>query len=114
MVNARTAPPQPSDSSERATSSATTGSARPFGSINVLVVDDEVALLNLMQRYLGRIGYQVEISANSCAALDMIIAEPCRFQLVVADLGMPQLSGRELVVRIGEINPSIAILVCSG
>jgi len=81
---------------------------------SVLVVDDELPLLNLMQRYLQRLGYQAETTADSSAALQMVVAEPGRFQLVVADLSMPQLSGRELVKKIGEVNPEIGILVCSG
>ena len=80
----------------------------------VLVVDDELPLLNLMQRYLERLGYEVETCPDSQEALNRIIQDPLRFRLVVADLSMPQLSGRDMVVKIGEVNPEIAILVCSG
>jgi DNA-binding NtrC family response regulator len=80
----------------------------------VLVVDDELALLALMQRYLERLGYEVESCSDSRAALNMVSDNPFVFRLVVADLSMPQLSGRDLVSRIGEVNPEIAILVCSG
>lgn len=81
---------------------------------NVLVVDDEVALLNLMHRYLERIGYSVEVRSDSLEALSLLAAGPDRFQLVVVDLTMPRLSGRDLVAKIVEINPEIRVLICSG
>ena len=80
----------------------------------VLVVDDEVALLQLMKRYLDRLGYDVEICADSQVALNLIVSDPRRFQLVVVDLSMPQISGRDLVTKIGEVNVETGILVCSG
>jgi DNA-binding response OmpR family regulator len=82
--------------------------------LRVLVVDDELALLELMRRYLERIGYAVETCSDSQEALLLFVSDPDRFQLVVADLSMPQLSGRDLVVKIGEINPQTRVLVCSG
>ena len=82
--------------------------------LRVLVVDDELALLRLMRRYLERIGYAVETCSDSQEALNLFVADPNRFQLVVADLSMPQLSGRDLIVKIEEINPQTRVLVCSG
>ena len=67
-----------------------------------------------MQRYLDRIGYEVEICSDSEVALELFVADPDRFQLVVADLSMPRLSGRDLVAKIGAINPETGVLVCSG
>ena len=81
---------------------------------NVLVVDDEVALLNLMRRYLERIGYSVEIRSDSLESLSLIAEEPGRFQLVIVDLSLPRLSGRDLVTKIVEINPETRVLICSG
>jgi DNA-binding NtrC family response regulator len=80
----------------------------------VLIVDDEVALLHLMKRYLDRVGYEVETCADSQAALDLFVSDPHRFELVVVDLSMPQLPGRELVARIGDANGDTGVLVCSG
>ncbi len=80
----------------------------------VLVVDDEVALLQLMKRYLDRVGYEVETCSDSQVALNLFVSGPYRFQIVIVDLSMPRLSGRELVTRIGEANPETGILVCSG
>ena len=82
--------------------------------VRVLVVDDELALLQLMRRYLERIGYAVETCSDSQEALNLFVSDPDRFQLIVADLSMPQLSGRDLVIKIGEINPRTRVLVCSG
>lgn len=82
--------------------------------LRVLVVDDEVPLLQLMKRYLDRIGYDAEICSDSQVALDLLVSDPYHFHLVVADLSMPQLSGRDLVARMEDVNPEIGVLVCSG
>ena len=67
-----------------------------------------------MKRYLDRIGYDAEICSDSQVALDLLVSDPYHFHLVVADLSMPQLSGRDLVARMEDVNPEIGVLVCSG
>ncbi|MEO8127454.1 MAG: response regulator [Bryobacteraceae bacterium] len=80
----------------------------------LLIVDDEAALLKLMETFLGRMGYQVASLASANAALTRFEAGPEEFRLVVADLTMPEMSGDKMALRMVELNPNIRVLLCSG
>jgi len=80
----------------------------------ILVVDDEVSLIELLERYLRRLGYEVEAYSGSKAALESFEGAPDRYDLVIADLGMPDMPGDALLSRMLEIRPDLRILICSG
>jgi DNA-binding NtrC family response regulator len=80
----------------------------------LLIVDDEPKLLELMSRYLGRLGYQVETSGDAAAALALFQAGPERFSMVITDLSLPSLNGEELVERIRQIRPGLPAIITSG
>ncbi len=80
----------------------------------LLLVDDETALLDLMRRYLTRLGYEVDAYSNAHAALQRFESQAGDYTLVVADLSMPGMTGEELLDRILAVNPDIHVLVCSG
>ena len=80
----------------------------------ILLIDDELPLLQLIERHLKRIGYEVDTHALSASGLESLEAKPDGYGLVIADLGMPDISGEALVHRIFEIHPGARILICSG
>ncbi len=80
----------------------------------ILVVDDEPALLSVMEQYLLRLGYEVTASRSAQQAWKLFEAEPSGFSLVIADITMPEMSGEELLSRLLDLNPAIRILICSG
>ncbi len=80
----------------------------------ILLVEDEPPLLQLIQKYLQRLGFEVETHLKSFEALSSFQAAPDRFGLVIADLGMPDMPGDTLLTRMLEIRPELRILVCSG
>lgn len=80
----------------------------------VLVVDDEIALLELLKKYLSRLGYEVTAFQAAQDAWLHFESDPTRYALVIADLSMPEISGQDLVLRMLELNPAMRILVCSG
>ena len=80
----------------------------------LLLVDDEAALLKLMETFLGRMGYQVAAHTSACAALARFEAAPEDFRLVVADITMPEMSGEQMALRMVSLNPKIRVLLCSG
>jgi DNA-binding NtrC family response regulator len=80
----------------------------------ILLVDDELPLLQLLEKYLQRAGFDVETQSSSVDALRSFEAAPGRFDLVIADLGMPEMPGDTLLTRMLEIKPDLLILVCSG
>jgi len=77
-------------------------------------VEDEPPLLDLIEKYLRRLGFEVETHLKSREALRSFEAAPDRFGLVIADLGMPEVPGDKMLARMLEIRPDLRILVCSG
>jgi DNA-binding NtrC family response regulator len=82
--------------------------------IKILLVEDEPPLLQLIQKYLERLGFEVETYLKSFDALRDFEAAPDRYGMVIADLGMPDMPGDTLLTRMLEIKPDLRILVCSG
>ncbi len=82
--------------------------------IKILLVEDEPPLLQLIEKYLERLGFEVETHLRSFDALRNFEAAPHGYDMVIADLGMPDLPGDTLLTRMLEIRPDLRILVCSG
>ena len=80
----------------------------------LLIVDDELALLDLLKRYLERQGYQVDLASTAEDALECFESDPARFACVLADLSLPGMNGEDLVERMRSINPSLPALISSG
>lgn len=78
----------------------------------ILIVDDEDLLLNMGQMVLSSYGYRALISTNGQDALELLQQEPV--DLVITDLVMPNMSGRELIERIREVSPTTKIICSSG
>lgn len=81
---------------------------------HILVVDDEVALLGLVQMYLGRLGYSVEKAENAAAALAVVNGDAGRFKVAVVDLTLPDRPGKDLAIELARMNEELKVLVCSG
>jgi two-component system cell cycle sensor histidine kinase/response regulator CckA len=84
------------------------------GNQTVLMVDDEELLLTMGQMLLSEFGYRV-LSANSGEKALEILAKPGQqIDLVVTDLVMPGMSGRELIERLRQLSPKLRVLSVSG
>ena len=86
--------------------------ARGHGKI--LLVDDEPMVLTLERRILVRLGYEVSCASGGPEALAQLRAEPGRFDLVITDQTMPQMSGLALLAIIQRENPGMPVIICSG
>jgi len=82
--------------------------------VKILLVEDEPPLLQLIEKYLQRMGFAVETHLKSFDALQSFEAAPDGYGMVIADLGMPDMPGDTLLTRMLEIRPDLRILVCSG
>lgn len=82
--------------------------------VRILLVEDEPALLQLIQRYLQRLGFQIEAHTSSLEALQSFQAAPDRYSLIVADLGLPDMAGETLLSRMLKLRPGLCIVICSG
>lgn len=80
----------------------------------VLLVEDELPLLQLLERYLRRLGFEVTTYSSSVEALGEFETAPGVYDLVIADLGMPEISGDKMLTRMLAVQPDLLILICSG
>ncbi len=86
----------------------------PHGNERILFVDDEQMLIEVNQEILNSLGYEVKTANNSLVALEFFRDNPDAFDLVIADQGMPLMSGFELSENILSIRKDIPIIVCTG
>lgn len=84
------------------------------GNQTILIVDDEEMLLNLGQTVLSAFGYKVLTANSGARALELFSQSPGQIDLVITDMVMPGMSGRELVDQLRRISPHVPILCTSG
>ena len=80
----------------------------------VLVVDDEAALVELAEELLAGLGYEPVGFASSVQALAEFKADPDRFDLVITDEVMPDMTGTVLATALHELRPGLPIVLASG
>ena len=88
--------------------------APPRGSETILFVEDEDSVRELVRDYLAGTGYHVLEAVDGVQALEVAAAHKGAIQILVTDVVMPRLSGRELASRIAAQRPNIKILFISG
>jgi DNA-binding NtrC family response regulator len=80
----------------------------------VLVVDDESVMRSLVRRTLEAEDFHVEEAKDGASALALIQARNEPFDLVLTDLSMPGIDGRQLSETLAQYRPSVAVLCMSG
>lgn len=83
------------------------------GSEFVLVVDDETAIRNLLSDVLTSAGYRVMTATNGVQAIRILEQEP-DIELVILDMIMPQMDGKETYERLRAHRPNLPVLFSSG
>lgn len=84
------------------------------GTETILIVDDEALLLTMGETILSDYGYRVVTANNGQKALELLSKTQTPIDLVVTDLVMPAMSGRELVEHIRRVSPATRIICTSG
>lgn len=80
----------------------------------ILVVDDEISIMTMLQKMIERSGYDVCAETSSAQALERFQKDPHRFDMIISDMTMPELSGDQLVQKIKAIRKNIPIILCTG
>jgi CheY-like chemotaxis protein len=88
--------------------------ARSGGTETVLVVEDEDNVRSLVCELLRQHGYTVLTAAHPQDAIEICQTHPVDIELLLTDVVMPQMSGRELAVRMAWIRPDMRVLYMSG
>ncbi|HUF36618.1 MAG TPA: PAS domain-containing protein [Gemmatimonadales bacterium] len=84
------------------------------GTETVLLVEDEEQVRELTRRVLERAGYTVLAARDAESAVAMADRHPGEIHLLVTDMMLPRVSGRELAARLGIHRPAIKVLYISG
>jgi len=84
------------------------------GQETILLVDDEVAILEVVRDVLRQYGYSVLTADSGEGALEMFGEDPSQIDLVILDLGMPGMGGDRCLGRILEIDPGARVVVATG
>ncbi|RPH43179.1 MAG: response regulator, partial [Desulfobulbaceae bacterium] len=80
----------------------------------ILFVEDDEDQLNTTPRILENVGYSVTALGLPQEALDLVMADPDRFELLITDYDMPAINGVELIQRIHAVNPRLPSILISG
>ena len=84
------------------------------GKQTLLIVDDEQDILDIMRDSLENQGYKVFATSDSTVAIDIYRRIFHEVALVITDIVMPGIDGRELIRQIKVINPDVKVLAISG
>lgn len=86
----------------------------PMGEGRILFVDDEKALVDIGREMLESLGYEVVARTSSVEALEAFRFQPDKFDLILTDQNMPNLSGMELAEKALHVRPDVPVILCTG
>ncbi len=84
------------------------------GKEKILFVDDEEVQVKLAEELLRPLGYDVTGLTSSTEAFDLFMKDPGYFDLIIADVTMPELPGDILVEKIRTVRKDLPVLMCTG
>ena len=80
----------------------------------ILVVEDEDAMRELTRRILARSGYRVIVADGGWGAIHAALKHAGTIDLLVSDVVMPQMLGKEVAERVTAVRPELRVLFMSG
>ncbi|MBI3193881.1 MAG: response regulator, partial [Ignavibacteriae bacterium] len=84
------------------------------GTETILVAEDEELLRTLLEQLLSGQGFTVLSAQDGAEALSLYARHQKNISLVISDVGMPKLSGIELITALKAINPEVKVIISSG
>ena len=86
----------------------------PTGKETILLVDDDTVLLEVWETLLGSLGYTVDKNASASEALEAFANNSQKYELVITDMTMPEVTGDKLAREVRKIRNDIPIIMSSG
>ncbi|PCK07659.1 MAG: hypothetical protein COA42_13195 [Alteromonadaceae bacterium] len=84
------------------------------GKGRILVVEDQEQISMLYQDFLEGMGYSVEICHDGLSAFERFSHDTQEFDLVLSDMEMPKMTGKQLAIKLLKIRPELPIILSSG
>ncbi|MDP2017444.1 ATP-binding protein [Hydrogenophaga sp.] len=81
---------------------------------HILYIDDEELMILMVDRLLHRAGYRVTAVQDPHAALEAFKQDPYRYDLVLSDFNMPDMSGLQVARAVGLLRPELPVVIISG
>jgi len=75
---------------------------------NIVIIDDEVEILNMLEKFLSREGYSVKTFNNPVTAISSL---PKDTDIILLDIMMPQMNGLDALPKLIEKNPKVKVLI---
>jgi CheY-like chemotaxis protein len=85
-----------------------------MGSGRIMVVDDEMAIAQMLKKMLQRLGYSITIFTDSIEAVSRFRRNPDAFDLVLTDMTMPKMTGAELTREVLSLRPKLPVIMITG
>jgi len=79
----------------------------------ILVADDDATIRNIIVQVLKLQGYEVDAATNGTEALELCAAAPRPYDVLVTDLMMPLMGGKELIERARGLEPALRVICLS-
>jgi DNA-binding response OmpR family regulator len=80
----------------------------------VLVVEDEQLMLRLLEKFLSQQGYQVLVASDGEEAIDVYRLHKLEINVVLLDVGLPKLTGWDVLLKMKEENPDVRVVIATG
>jgi two-component system cell cycle sensor histidine kinase/response regulator CckA len=80
----------------------------------VLVIEDESAALSVLSKVLSSRGYKILTASDGESAVEIFSQYTELVDIVLLDMGLPKMSGKDVLIRIKGLKPSVKIVVASG
>jgi DNA-binding NtrC family response regulator len=84
------------------------------GNETILFVDDEIYLAEVGREMLEDYGYRVDTMTSSRQAFELFEKNQDRYDLLITDYTMPEMTGNQLVEKIHLLRPQLPVLMCTG
>src|SRR5438046_6737694 len=80
----------------------------------ILVVEDEIRMLNILERYLSKCGYTILLTSDNEAAMNVYLRQKEKIDVVLLDIELPKIDGWNLLSKMKAANPDVKVVFKSG
>ena len=84
------------------------------GHHSILIVEDERLMLRLLEKFFSQHGYHVLVAPDGEHAIEVYRCYKHRIDAVLLDVGLPKISGSQVLSKIKEENPDVRVIIASG
>ena len=84
------------------------------GTGRILLAEDEAPILEAIQKILEKFGYQVDAFLDGKSAMETFEHSPDKYDIVITDMSMPKMNGRDLAKGILALRPDMPVILCTG